>query len=327
MENRNLKLDNVKWILTLLMVLYHIQYRSGKEALFLFIKNMGDCVVPAFALISGYLFFYSVKDFDDIKKKISRRLYTLLIPYVVWNVINKVLINILSVGLRNINKATFSINLYDDVFMGISSPHFWYIFMLIFWTVFSPILYFLYKYKIGRICLFASQVVYLCIMGNNVLHSRFIYILYTWGGLLGFMYPNLINDFELHIKKSFALMFAGIVYLGLAICIWKFSSIGMAAKVWFYAIRAVALIVFVYELPLEKVGELTNFDYSFWVFAVHFWLDHYVSVLIARKCGGFTYQSLTFLMVFVIAMSTGIICKKLFNKLFSILTGSRGLVQ
>lgn len=53
-------LDTIKLILTLLIVLFHIQFLKGKDEhykyMFYFIKNLGDCAVPAFAIISGFLY-------------------------------------------------------------------------------------------------------------------------------------------------------------------------------------------------------------------------------------------------------------------------------
>lgn len=45
--------------------------------------------VPAFYVISGYLFFYNTRiwNFDIYKTKIKKRFHTLIIPYILWNVI------------------------------------------------------------------------------------------------------------------------------------------------------------------------------------------------------------------------------------------------
>lgn len=69
-------LDNAKWILTLLMVLYHIQFIGDPDnnLTFMVIKNLGDCVVPAFSIISGFLFWHTVKRFSDLKYKFLSRI-------------------------------------------------------------------------------------------------------------------------------------------------------------------------------------------------------------------------------------------------------------
>jgi fucose 4-O-acetylase-like acetyltransferase len=52
-------------------------------------KILFEPAVPLFFVISGILFFWSVDQFKqvDYRKKIRKRFYTLLIPYLVWNLI------------------------------------------------------------------------------------------------------------------------------------------------------------------------------------------------------------------------------------------------
>ena len=57
--------------------------------------------VPIFYLISGYLFFFRLKDFDFRRgylEKIKSRLHTLVIPYILWNLISILSIVALKVG-------------------------------------------------------------------------------------------------------------------------------------------------------------------------------------------------------------------------------------
>lgn len=58
MNNRIKSLDNTKWILTLLICLYHIQFMGDEKysTLFYWVKDLGNCVVQVFSLISGFLF-------------------------------------------------------------------------------------------------------------------------------------------------------------------------------------------------------------------------------------------------------------------------------
>lgn len=56
--------------------------------------------VPTFFLISGYYFFYKIKDFtfDNYKDKLKKRIRTILIPYLLWNAIAISKIVILKIG-------------------------------------------------------------------------------------------------------------------------------------------------------------------------------------------------------------------------------------
>ena len=103
---RDIGLDHTKWILTILLVLYHINFDVVNDY-FLFIKNLGDSVVPAFTIISGFLFFRTVKDLSDLKGKYKRRVGSLVIPYIVWNFINTFLLNTFSL-ITSCKSPTFS---------------------------------------------------------------------------------------------------------------------------------------------------------------------------------------------------------------------------
>lgn len=322
---RNVYLDNAKWILTLLMVLYHIQFvgEPKYESTFMWIKNLGDCVVPAFSVISGFLFWNTVKNFSDLKYKILRRISTLLIPYFLWNIINSILLNLIG-GRTGIS--LFYVNPWNNIIMWESSPHFWYIFMLMFWTVLSPLLLLFYNKKGGVVILVTISLAYLYYKGDTVLHSRFIYILYVWAGAIGYYYPNLISKtkYKEGIKKKIMTIILALSYFGVYF-IYCGGSLGMGIKVWIYGIRAIALLMILVNFPLLKIGISTGYRYSFWVFAVHYWLDSYIGGIIANVVNNvYIYQLLTWVIVVTIGLFTGIITDKKLPFLFRLLSGDRG---
>lgn len=57
-------------------------------------KAIGIVTVPTFFMISGYLFFANFKEWswEGYKKKINSRFRTLILPYIVWNILAFVLI-------------------------------------------------------------------------------------------------------------------------------------------------------------------------------------------------------------------------------------------
>ena len=66
-------------------------YNNGIGDFLITLCSNGLCqlAVPCFALISGYLFFGGLKEFSwpIWMEKIRRRLHTLLVPYVLWNIL------------------------------------------------------------------------------------------------------------------------------------------------------------------------------------------------------------------------------------------------
>lgn len=324
------KLDNVKWILTLLIVLYHIQYpfqEDNQKTAFMFVKNLGDCVVPAFSLISGFLFFSNIKNTSCIKK-MKHRVLTLLIPYLLWNTLNVIFVYVMNVGIRGvINRDPLEVNIYEDIIIGNASPHFWYIYMLMFWSLFAPILYAACKDRRILAVLLLSQVVYIAYMGNDILHSRFIYILYTWGGIIGYYKPDLFYKIDtgwsskMKVKISICL---SLVYFGISF-FFVFFDMSMGIKVWLYAIKGVSLIFATINLPLLKIGKLTGFKYSFWIFAVHYWLDTFLGRYILPYVheNALLYQFYLWMLVVIIGLSSGVFLNKVLPKVFAILTGGR----
>ena len=52
-----------------------------------FSQSLARVAVPLFFVISGYLLFQGYEPrFDVYKKKIASRIYTLLVPFVFWNI-------------------------------------------------------------------------------------------------------------------------------------------------------------------------------------------------------------------------------------------------
>ena len=323
---RDKQLDNIKWILTILMLLYHIQYHGNGQdySAFMYIKNFGECDMPAFALISGFLFWRNVEKIEDLKTKLLNRVYTLLIPYLLWNFINTILNNTVNIGMKNIDSRIFNVNILTDIILCNSTPHFWYIFLLMFWAVFSPILYFCYKDKRFLTIMLISQLVYIIVMGENILHSRFVYIVYTWGGYLGYKRYNILSYItELNKKKkTILLMVSGSIFLLIKTAMHNYDF-EINLRVWLYLVEAIALILFTANTPMLLFGKKTNYEYCFWIFAVHFWFDYYISIIVNEYVEGLLYQVVTFTTVLLLATVSGIIVKKVCPRMFKLLVGGR----
>lgn len=322
-------LDNVKWILTTLIVLYHIQFRGGEhESLFMAVKNLGDCSVPAFAIISGFLFWRSIRTFADLKWKFVRRIYALLLPYLLWNSINVVISNLPSIRTQGA-ESLLEVSLWDNVILWGASPHFWYIFMLMFWTVLSPILYVAYRNKMCLCILLSSQIAYMLYKGDSIYHSRYIYMLFTWAGLLGWHFPNLIEKVSSWTpkKKTIVSASAAAVYFSIY---WIYATLkpGMGLQVWLYGIRAIALILAAINLPILKIGVITPIRFSFWVFAIHFWCDAYLSNAVFSMIKiPIAYQLVTWSAVMAFSLISGALISKITPSLFSTLTGRRSMAK
>lgn len=64
----------------------HGQYLLLDIVVYVSQREIGDIAVPLFFFISGFLFYYRTNfTFDTYKKKLKKRIRSLLIPYLIWN--------------------------------------------------------------------------------------------------------------------------------------------------------------------------------------------------------------------------------------------------
>lgn len=169
-ENYNSRLSNaITWLrfplifLIILLHCYSVQRLEGShETYFKFLYPfslwLGETGVPGFFFISGFLYFLSKKTY---LQKLDTRVHTLLIPYLLWNLILLILYLIAwAVGYpQDINGKSLANYTFIDYlrlfwdrgsfdngnFVPLLCP-LWYIRNLLIMSIFSPILYFIIKY-------------------------------------------------------------------------------------------------------------------------------------------------------------------------------------
>lgn len=145
----------------------------------LFSDGIAQIGVPSFFFISGYLFFHNITKLDTsvYRQKLSSRIRTLFVPYVLWNLLCIPLTMLVCYGeslsgtsasgaaleyWNNMNwpHILWDYTSHDDVFLNllgmkllISGPvlgTFWYVRDLIIITILSPLVYWFFK-KTGKI--------------------------------------------------------------------------------------------------------------------------------------------------------------------------------
>ena len=111
MNNRIKSLENTKWILTLLICLYHIQFMGDEKysTLFYWVKDLGNCVVQVFSLISGFLFFRNIRNLADVRDRAIKKYTALFIPFILWNIINTIRFHIIFNSMYTISSKLFCI--------------------------------------------------------------------------------------------------------------------------------------------------------------------------------------------------------------------------
>lgn len=121
-------------------------------------QGIATTAVPLFFLMSGYLFFLGFHGSrDDYFSKISSRVKTLLIPFLIWNIATLLLLAIAQslpstqefFSGKNARISSFNFFDYANAIFGLDrspiSYQFWFIRDLMVLVVFSPVIYFIIK--------------------------------------------------------------------------------------------------------------------------------------------------------------------------------------
>lgn len=172
----------------------------GSELLTLFSR----VAVPLFLIMSGAL-FYRNYELNKTKEKYKSRFKSLVVPYLVWNII-WVVFNLIcsytSISKFFINRQLFTLsagNILGGIFLYKAYAPFWFIFDLIIFTLICPFLYFAVKNKKVGICVLAALII-LNMFGIGLPESVFFrydaLTYYFAGALLG------RHGFDLFKRKS-----------------------------------------------------------------------------------------------------------------------------
>lgn len=181
-SSRNLKIDVIRGIAILLVILGHnIQYGSGNDFYqtgsyfenFLF-KFIYSFHMPLFALLSGYLFFWSMK--RPMKQVLKKRATSLLLPIFCWITLESIGKSIVSFTK---NQFSFSEFLYDYVssFLGAL----WFLWAILWCSLIVILVEKLFK---GQVWIYGMLIVPLLFTP-----ARYNFHLYTY------MYPYFVVGF------------------------------------------------------------------------------------------------------------------------------------
>lgn len=247
--------------------------------------------VPLFFIISGYLFFYGVKNLrSSYLSKIKRRFRTLFIPYVVWNILALLSLLVMSSSFFSNYSATrefqFSIKSFLSVFWnfeGTSSPlnfPLWFIRDLMLLILFSPIIKLFIKYlrwgivAITGLCWFFNLEI-----GDMVprCYSIFFFMLGSFMSING--------DNLLQFSRKYG-MYAIVVYPCIAI-IDMFTK-GAGFNIYIHHIGIIVGIIgilFVVPLFLSRGKLIVHSNLSgssFFIFAFHSLIIYKIIMLMYR---------------------------------------------
>lgn len=296
-----------------------------------FISELTAVAIPCFFTVSGFLFFVGLNDHAAVFAKLRRRVHSLLIPFLLWNILFITLWTSLY-GLVPSLRGQF-IHSFGMVF----SPRwfaerltiapivgqFWYIRTLILFCLFTPVMLLSYRSKIVSIMVLALLMRNWQAVDCRVFSTEGMFCFYL-GGLIGY---NEWHKGMRYGRYSWLLLpvIAGmivndILQLGLPRC-WYLRI--------FLSVTALCQIaLFLAERPLAGTKLAAMNRYSFFIYAVHGSVLAALSLLFSRAVAHTPLNSLGLYVFCVgvtifIAIGLARVLKKFLPAFYAILTGGR----
>ena len=217
--NRN-KITYLNFIMAFFIVWHHAYnievYDLQGGFLYWFEKfsaNIFDVSVSLFFALSGFLFFQNLSK-DNFKKKLLSRIRSLVIPYIIWNILGFIYFQLLALfpALRQYYGGEierFSISVLLDAIINYKyNLVTWYLKTLIIYTFLIPIFYPVFKNKNMAKVLFILSILISCygtiIQNNHLMNMSF----YCLGVICGMHYKDMVLcRYNKKIKTNCLLIF------------------------------------------------------------------------------------------------------------------------
>lgn len=289
----------VSFLLSLLVLLIHLssiaQYPStgsvisivNQKTAFFFKEAITRVAVPMFFLLSGITFF---KGYDNKKylNKMKSRIFTLGIPYLLWNVLWMLFDIVCSYTVvsnfflaRTPFKLSF-INVLLGIFFYKSNGVFWYVFDLMVFAVAAPLIYLFIRNKyVGMVTVVALIVAsrFGIHLPPAIFYSINSIIFYMIGGIIG------AHFFHLTTKKASKPLQWGSVVFYVVYVVLKTIFVDTVSlerpvvDVIIFSICAFALWN-ITDLFVENLKPRTLYTRSFAIYAMHINVSAVITKLI-----------------------------------------------
>lgn len=330
-EKTSNKIYHLYFTLTIMIIGIHSMKIGDYHNLSFFSKTFYDLMmivfnmgVPTFFFLSAILLFDKRKDIrylDLIRKKTK----TLLIPYLLWNLLSapfKMLKSYMNNGFFEFDFLSFIKNIifsqWDTVL--------WFVGVLYIYVLLYPIIHKIVKYKKVSLCLIIILIFINIVIGPTTGYStcRYWLPIYMFGAYLGYNHRRLILNDNYYFKNKF-------IYL---VILLVQSMLIIAAHVNPYALYICRMVSPLFYWVLSDVFLSTKKvkwceKQTFFYYSSQLFIANYVFI-IYKKIMGDNDFSLIFGMfilpfvILVVLMIAAYILNKYFNGLYRILTGSRG---
>ncbi len=280
------KIKYLYLFLTIGMVMYHarwlydfnINYYSNfdRECLsfyFKFAEHIGTVCMVFFFFMSGFWFYRKINSIKDLLTKWKKRIFTLLIPFLLWSLIlaiYKVCNNQITIGFDNLFYYLFE--------TPVAGP-LWYILALLILQLFSPLVVSLKNNKKMLTIIFVGLIIYIYLRYFEIIPHILSFKNWWWydnmimytpiyliGSYIGIYYPHILLENEYNSKKD---TYIGIILLVLSFIGWHYFVINPYNLSTIYAlIELIGIWLLLKSFWFKKdIPKILNCN--FYIFALH----------------------------------------------------------
>lgn len=296
--------------------------------------------VPAFFGISGYLFFFNTKGtFGDFKLKYTKRLKTLLTPFLFWSAWGLLLFFVLQTFPQS--KSFFTNKLIKDysvnellltVFINPIPYQFWFIRDLMILVCVSPILYWLLKHiDFFTILIFLITWIFNI---NFIIFSNEALLFFTLGGYLGLNKKELMNNKSFFNYQIYLLFWIMLVFIKTILIYIAYSNIIVLNLLHKFGILIGLIAIwglynrFFQNKNISEYKFYPIFSYSFFIFAFHEPILTILKKIFFFFFGKGELPSLAIyitapLLTIIISIFIGYSLKRILPRFYAIITGGR----
>lgn len=260
----------------------------------IFCKLIGQICVPCFLFFSGYLFFSKIYNFNKIIyfSKLKSRFKTLIIPYLLFNILYIAIVLILSIDsnidfnnyilelTKNWHKVFWNFNTWGTTYNIFNEPvirsgpyltPLWFLRDLIILIIISPIIYIITKY-LNKYFVVILLILYLFKIFINLepfIYRSFIVSLFffTFGSYLAINKKNIIIEF-----RRYKYLFLFIFLVSLISSIFYYNDTKYHYLLPLFIISGIITIVNYVSLGFQK--KILNLNpilskSSFFIYCIH----------------------------------------------------------
>ena len=293
---------------------------------------MCDACVPAFFILSAYLFYRNF-DFSKIKEKYKSRFFSLVIPYFFWSIFFLIYYELICL-IPNINTLfnnTFELgirHIFQNIVMANCAEGMWFVRDLIIYSFLSPVIYFIIKKskKLNYIIMF------ICLAVNLIFKFRysnpiFWLPIYLFGANIG-IYNKDYDQKENIVKyKKNKLPIFIILYILFATIVSTFDE---TSRIYYmYRMLSPVILLAILDMLSFYKYKIYNVEkISFFIYCIHLPVIKVVRKILFTILG---YNSYISIIVYILTITITVwvtqliskIINKTIPKFYKVVTGSR----